>query len=111
MGRWINAGALVAALEFLQLVGIFLAVVSHYYYLVGVHKAHDAAFGRQDAYARIHSRLIFNARAYYRRFGHQKGHGLTLHVAPISAREASSFSKKGIIAVATETTCLGETSI
>jgi len=31
--------------------------------------------------------------------------------APISALDASSFSRKGIIAVATETICLGETSI
>ena len=30
---------------------------------------------------------------------------------PISALEASSFSKKGIIAVATDTNCLGDTSI
>ena len=30
--------------------------------------------------------------------------------APISALEASSFSKNGIIAVATETICLGDTS-
>ena len=30
---------------------------------------------------------------------------------PISARLASSFSRNGIIAVATETTCLGETSM
>ena len=30
---------------------------------------------------------------------------------PISARLASSFSRKGIIAVATDTTCLGDTSI
>ncbi|MNI32577.1 hypothetical protein D3C73_864960 [compost metagenome] len=30
---------------------------------------------------------------------------------PISALEASSFSKKGIIAVATETICLGDISI
>ena len=32
-------------------------------------------------------------------------------LAPISALEASSFSKNGIIAVATETICLGDTSI
>ena len=30
---------------------------------------------------------------------------------PIRALDASSFSKKGIIAVATDTSCLGETSI
>ncbi len=32
-------------------------------------------------------------------------------LAPISARLASSFSRNGIIAVATETICMGETSI
>ncbi|MNS63617.1 hypothetical protein D3C72_967160 [compost metagenome] len=31
--------------------------------------------------------------------------------APISARLASSFSRKGIRAAATETTCFGDTSI
>ncbi|MNJ40404.1 hypothetical protein D3C77_353000 [compost metagenome] len=32
-------------------------------------------------------------------------------LAPISARLASSFSRKGISAAATETTCFGDTSI
>ena len=43
--------------------------------------------------------------------GFSKGTACLIILDPISALLASSFSKKGIKAAATETNCLGETSI
>ena len=43
--------------------------------------------------------------------GINKGTAWRCMFAPINARDASSCSKKGILEVATETSCFGDTSI
>ena len=54
---------------------------------------------------------VFHARADQWRLAAQQRNGLALHVEPISARLASSCSRNGIMAVATDTIWRAETSM
>ncbi len=79
-GALIYTSALVGADEFFEQVHLALAVVFFYDNAFGVHVFHNAAFARDDHYARVVRYLVLDARADYRRFGPEQRNSLTLHV-------------------------------
>jgi len=77
---------------------------------LGVHRVDDPVASGENYCSRVASRNPFHSRADDRRLRAEQRHGLALHVAPISARFASSCSRKGTSEAATDTNCFGLTS-
>ena len=77
----VDAGALVGAGEFDQMIFMLGADVVADDDLVGVHIGHGTGVLGEQHHARVMGGLVFHTGADDRGFGHQQRHGLTLHVA------------------------------
>ena len=113
----VDAAVLVRALELAQPVDVD-AGIADLEILGGAH--HDALridlvdgarAARHDRGPGILGHLAFDAGAHQRRLERSVGTAWRCMFEPISARLASSFSRNGISEAATETSCLGLTSI
>ena len=107
----VDACALVGAHELDYIVMVENVLVAENLDLLGIDLCDAAGVLRKHDNAGVDSRFIFHTGADYRALGLEQRNRLLLHVRSHEARFASSFSRNGIIEVATETTIFGETSI
>jgi hypothetical protein len=88
-----------------------VAVVLVHRHVVGAQVLDHAADLGDDHVTGVDRGAVLHAGADQRRLGLDQRHGLALHVRTHEARLASSCSRNGIMAVATEVICRGETSM
>ena len=112
IGPLVDARALVAAHELLEAVLVELARVGLDPDPLGGDAGHDAGAAGDDDLAGVARGALLHAGADDRRLsGSRSGTAWRCMFEPIRARLASSCSRNGMSAVATETTCLGLTSM
>ena len=108
----VDAGALVGAHELLEAVLVQLAAPSGLDLdAVGGHRGDHAVAAGDDDLAGVEGRLGLHAGAHDGRLRLRRGTAWRCMLEPMRARLASSCSRNGIRAVATETICLGLTSM
>ncbi len=78
---------------------------------LGVDRVHDAVALGEDHGARVARGDAFHAGADQRRLGNQQRHGLALHVGAHQRAVGVVMLKEGTSEAATETSCLGLTSM
>jgi hypothetical protein len=114
----VDAGVLVRALELQQVVDVdarrgVADILGRAHHDAGGASIWSTTPARLATIAAPESRATtrFHAGADERRLGRMSGTAWRCMFEPISARLASSFSRNGISAAATETSCFGETSM
>ena len=101
----------VGALELLEAVGVAAALVRGDDDQVRGDLGDDAGVGGEDHFAGVVRGAQLHAGADQRGFRGEQRHGLTLHVRAHEARFASSCSRNGMKAAATDTIWRAETSM